>query len=56
MLKRKWMVNAISEATRLVIYGLGLSTLDAELGQIVASGSTEAPSRKSLSSILITLR
>lgn len=38
VLKRKRMMNAISEATLLVIYGLGLSALDAELGQIVASG------------------
>jgi hypothetical protein len=36
--RRRDLVRAITRATRLVFYGLGLSALDAELGQIVASG------------------
>jgi len=35
---RAQLVRAITAATRLAVYGLGLSALDAELGQVLASG------------------
>ena len=35
---RAQLVRAITVATRLAVYGLGLSALDAELGQVLASG------------------
>jgi hypothetical protein len=35
---RSELVNAIGQATRLVLYGLALSALDIELGHIVAAG------------------
>ena len=36
--RRRQVMNTIKDSHRLVLYGLGLSPLDAELGQVLASG------------------
>jgi hypothetical protein len=46
LVQRRAMVRAITNATRLIIYGLGLSALDAELGQILASGIHQSSVRE----------
>lgn len=38
--------RAIDQATRLVLYGIGISALDAELGQILASGLYDSSVRE----------
>ena len=40
------MIQAIHEAKRVVLYRLGLSPLDAELGQILASGIHDSGSKE----------
>jgi hypothetical protein len=44
--RRALLVRAITHAKRLVVYGLGLSSLDVELGQVLASGIHESTVRE----------
>jgi hypothetical protein len=43
ILPRNTLVRAMQRATHLVLYGLALSPLDAELGQVLASGMNGSP-------------